>query len=199
MDGAGGRQSRRARRPLSREEIARLIEIKRFKEQQKRLRFRKTAHYKWLNLFVLGCVFIVAEMLMAYLGPVRYEADDVVQATANYGSHWWDQSPIVSSIEISTREHGLIELVTQGMVRQPHPGETVWIGYDYLLNKPIKGSIDGGENTYRLFRASPMLLLAFLCLLVTFTGYFNHLNELPYSLNGLAVLNLLTLLGIICL
>jgi len=199
MEEAGGRQQRRARRPLSREEIARLYEIKRFKEQQKRLRFRKTAHYKWLNVFVLCCVFIVAEMLMAYLGPVRYEADDVVQATANYGSHWWDHSPVISSIEIKTKEHGTIELVTQAMVKQPKVGETVWIGFDYLLNKPIKGSVDYGENTYRLFRASPMLLLAALCLLVTFTSYYNHLNELPYSLNGLAVLNLLTILGILCL
>ncbi len=199
MEEAGGRQQRRTRRALTREEIARLLEIKRYKEQQKRLKFKKTGTYKWLNVFVLLCVFVLAEVLMVYVGPVRYEADTIEHTYANYGSHWWDSKPVISSVEIQTHNHGTIELVTQTMVRVPEKGETVYIGYDYLLSKPIKGSWDLSGQTYRLFRASPILLIAALCLLITFTGYFNHLNEMPYSLNGLALLNLMTLLGVICL
>jgi len=97
------------------------------------------------------------------------------------------------------QEGQVIELITQAMIQVPEQGDALWIGHDYLLNKPIKASLNGGQVNYRLLSASPILIIASMCLLITFVAYYHHLNQMPYSLKALAFFNIMTLLGIFCL
>lgn len=199
MADSSGRPNRRARRSFTPEEVQRLIEIKRYREQQQRERFRQSSTYKFYNVFVLCCVFVMAELLMAYAGPVSYIEFNIQSVKPTFGKHWITEKPVITSIEMNLQGGGSIELITQAMVQLPEQGDALWIGCDYLLGKPIKASMNGGIDNYRLLSASPILIIASMCLLITFVAYYNHLNQMTYSLKALAFFNLMTLVGVFCL
>jgi hypothetical protein len=79
----------------------------------------------------------------------------------------------------------------------PHNKGEFEIGRDYLLSKSLKGSFSGSENDYRLFAASPILLLSIFTSVITLIAIGYNLNENEYSLSGLSIVNSMTLLCVL--
>jgi hypothetical protein len=195
-----GEHARRPRRnPLTAEEVAEIIALKKRTAHVRLHRFKRTRAYKLLNIFNIACFFVYLELLICFYGPCLFTEHQSKKLTVNY-SERFDESgkQRVSDFEIEATSGSQYRFVVNEAREIPPDDIFFYTGEDYLLRKELKGVFSGEEKTYRLFAASPVLFLAALVLVACFLGFFHNLNEYAYSLTAISVLNALTILAILC-
>lgn len=193
-------KKRPRRIPLSSEEVAHVIAVKRWREFKKLEKLKKSRLFKVLNIFNIACFFVYFELLFCLAGPCNYQVHYSYKTLAKYGDTYQKSGqPIISDINVYGVNGIIYNFVTDDFIKVPQKRIKFIIGKDFLLQKDLKGMFEGSETWYRLFSASPVL---FLCLFVTVISLFAftyNFNENAYSLNALTVLNFLTLSGILLL
>lgn len=191
---------RHRRNPLTPEEVADIIALKQRRAHVRLQRFKRTRLYKLLNIFSVICFFLYFELLICFFGPCIYVTHTAVKLQPNYGSEVNQAGErIVSDIEVYGENGARYIFIVKDFIAIPEARTPFFVGEDYLLRKELKGTFDDQDVTYRLFRASPVIFLSFIALAASVLGYMNNLNEHPYSLTAIAVLNGLTLFGVLCL
>ena len=190
---------RHKRNPLTPEEVAEIVALKERRAHLRLHRFKRSRLYKTLNIFCVLSFFVHCELLICFFGPCRYERHVATQVQPNYGSDFNEQGrQIVNDLEVTGENSRRYIFVVKDFIPVPAPGTEFFVGEDYLLRRELKGVFDDEDRTYRLFRASPIVFLSLLALAACVLGFLNNLNEHPYSLTGIAVVNVLTLLAILC-
>lgn len=193
-------QNKQRRIPFTAEEVEQLRTIKKMREYRKLAAFKKTTEYKVLNFFVITCCFIYLELLFCYFGPCHYQAHYSYQVIPKYGySYAKDFEPIVSELKVIGVNGKEYEFIINDFINIPQQRMRFVVGKDFLLQKELKGSVENVIGTYRLFSASPVLLLCVLMGFISFGCFMLNMNENKNSLHALSIVNALTLLGILLL
>ena len=196
---AGEHARRPKRNPLTAEEVAEIIALKKRRAHVRLHRFKRTRAYKMLNIFNIACFFVYLELLICFYGPCLYTEHQSSKLTVNYSERFNDDGKqLVSDIEIEAISGKKYRFVVNEAREIPPDDFVFYTGEDYLLRKELKGVFEGEEKMYRLFTASPIMFLATLVLVACFLGFFHNLNQYAYSLTAISVLNALTLLAILC-
>jgi hypothetical protein len=190
-------RKRPKRNPLSGEEVAHIIAHKKKGEIEKRRKFKATLECRLQNLFNLACFFIYVELFFCYFGPCNYQTHYSVQVTARYGEHDSRGLPVISDLNIVCAGGQNYDFIVEDRVQVPERFSSFEIGRDYLLHKDLKGLLDTSDTSYRLFSASPALLLSIIVTVVSCAAFVYDLNENPHSLRALTILNAFTILGIV--
>jgi hypothetical protein len=194
----GAENRRRRRRPaMTTEELATLIEYKKRLERMKLAKFKQTSRFRIYNIFNIICAFIYFEIVFCYFGPAAYERHYSTRLTPHFGQDAITQKPIVTDIEILTTEGREYRLVLNENISVPPVGASFVVGKEFLLRKDLKAKFERGLREYRLFKASPILFLSMIVLVISVFSFVYNLNENPYSLMALTVLNLLNMTGIL--
>lgn len=191
--------NKRSRRiPFSTEELSNIIAYRKYREQLIVLRFKKTWIYIALNVFNICCIFVYLELIFCYFGPCNYTKHYSANTITKYGfTYDKDFKPIVDIVDIYGVNGKLYQFIVQDFIEVPQKKISFIIGSDYLLQKDLKGILDGTGARYRLFSASPVLFLCFFISFICFMAFLFNLNESVHPLSGLTTINAFTLLGII--
>lgn len=186
------------RTPLTSEEVSGFIAYRKRRELIDLQKLKKTRTFKLLNIFNISCIFIYLELLFCYFGPCNYQKHYSYNTITNYGDRFQkDGSPIVTDIDVFGVNGNVYKFIVEDFVEPPPKRTSFVIGRDYLLQKDLKGAIESLNESYRLFSASPILFLSSFISIICFMGFVYNLNENAYSLSGLSILNVLTMMGIL--
>jgi len=193
-----GKRPRRT--PLSSEDVAHVIAVKRWREFKKLQRFKRSGHFKLLNLFNVLCIFVYFELLFCYFGPCHYQVHYSAKRTARYGYFYTPAGrPVVADIDVHGVDGHVYTYIIDDFIDLPPQRFRFTIGKDFLLQKKLKGTIENLDGDYRLFSASPVLFLCMFVIAIFLFAFSFDMNQKAYSLNALTVLNVLTFTGILCL
>lgn len=193
-------KKRPRRTPLSPEDVAHIIAVKRWREFKKRERLKKSKLFKALNVFNVVCIFVYFELLFCYLGPCNYQVHYAHKLTPHYGYNYHaDGRRIISEIDVLGVNGSVYNFIVNDYMDLPPRHVRFVIGKDFLLQKSLKGLFENSDRSYRLFSASPVLFLCLFVASISLFAFLYNLNEKAYSLNALTVLNLLTFVGILCI
>jgi hypothetical protein len=191
-------KKRPRRVPLSSEDIAHVIAVKRWREFKKREKLKKSRLFKVLNLFNIACFFIYFELLFCFFGPCNYTVHYSYKVTPKYGDTYLKTGePIIADINVHGVDGIIYNFVIDDFIKVPPKHMRFLIGKDYLLQKNLKGILENSGAEYRLFSASPVLFLCVFVTVISLFAFIYNLNENAYSLNALTVLNFLTFSGIL--
>jgi hypothetical protein len=195
------KQSTRKRPPrvaLTAEQVAQLLAFKKHKEIASINRFKKTTTFKCLNIFFVIAFGIYVELIVCYVGPCNYTIYEVKEVNAKYNgvlnSKYESQ---IGTLSIVDTQNKLTTLVIDDFIDLPESGSQFRIGKDYIYQKEVKAEIQGYNSSYRIQRFSPVLFLSsFICLLTVILFVYN-LNQNPYSLRAISLINAIVLLAFI--
>jgi len=190
-------RKRPKRNPLSGEEVANIIAHKRKGEIERRRKFKATPECRLQNLFCLACFFIYIELFFCFFGPCNYQTHYAVQVTAKYGEHDTPGLPVISDVSIVCAGGQTYDFIVEDRIPVPDRFSSFEIGKDYVLGKELKGILESSDTAYRLFSASPALLLSIIVTVVSCAAFIYDLNENSHSLRALTILNAFTILGIV--
>jgi hypothetical protein len=193
---SAGPQKRQKRHPLTAEEVADIIAYKKRREHEKLAKFRTTRRYKALNIFNLACFFVYFELLFCFFGPCVYQNFTVKSVSAHYGEGYRNETPYVTDFDIVSDDH-TYRIIAKDYIDLPEAGTSFSIGKDFLLGKELKAAIESNPTKFRLFSASPVVILCGLALSISFIAVFYNLNQNSYSLNAMSVLNGIVMLGLL--
>jgi hypothetical protein len=193
-----GHTNRRPRRtPLSREEVAHIIQLKKRKAHIQLLLFKKSLQYKILNVFVLCCVFVFWELIICFLGPCSYKVyfSREIIPKQEFRS---DSKGVylLSELNIMDTNETQFLLMVDDFIEVPPKFSKFYIGTDFILQKQLRGIVSTSEKSYRIFTSSPILLLTVIALFISLMAMLNNLNHNPYSLTAIAIFNAMILLVI---
>lgn len=187
-------KKRPPRTPLSPEEVADMVLLKKIREHKRVERFSKTKGYKFFNLFNVCCFFIYCELFFCFIGPCHYQTHYAKTVLTDYGdSRNAQQERIISKIKLINVNDKTYEFKVNGFVESPPKFSSFEIGKDFLLQKEIKGTFSTSSDLYRLQRASPILFLSVFVAIFSFIFYFYNLNQHPHSLRAITSINAITL------
>lgn len=188
------------RNPLTSEEVSNIIAFRKKKELVALRKLKKSRYFKIYNIFNIACIFIYLEILFCYFGPCHYQEHHSTNIMVHYGSAPAVAGKLfVSDIELKEASGKIYKFIIEECITAPDRNLSFIVGKDYLLQKELKGMLEDSDSTYRLFSASPVLLLCALFSFISFFGFIMNLNENAYTLGSLTTLNALTLLAIITL
>lgn len=190
---------RQRRHPLSPEEVAEILALKKRQAHFKLHKFKRTRFYKALNIFNVLSFCIYLEILFCFAGPCRYKSHVAADVQPHYGDSFNAVGEtIVHDLEVRDERNRKYVFVVKDFVAVPVPPIEFFVGEDYLLGKELKGFFDDSENSYRIFAASPVLFLSVLVMTACFIAFVYNLNQNAYSLSAVSVLNVLTVFAIMC-
>ncbi len=188
------------RTSLSKEEVANVIAYKKRRDLIKKIKLKKSTSYKIQNLFNVFCFFIYCELLFCFVFPSNYSKHYSASTKVHYGNEYNEAGELmISKIDLIDVNHIEYDLIVEDYIKPPEKFISFLVAKDYLLQKKITAQLSTIESNYRLFSASPVLLLCTLGILICLIVYLNNLNESAYSLTALCFLNLLIFLSIISL
>lgn len=191
---------RQRRNPLTHQEVAKLIEIKKKRELIALQKLKGSFSYKIQNIFNITCFFVYCEIILCYFGPCSYASHYTHNVVPRFGNLIQkDGKYILADIDFLCVNGSTYKLIVDDFVDLPEKKTKFVIASDFLLRKEIKGSFNSSQKMYRVFAASPILFLSTLLLVVLFIAFAYNLNENAYSLLGLTMLNSINLLGILFL
>ncbi len=195
MEGQANKRAKRS--PLSREEIAHIIALKKRKEHIQLLHFKKSLIYKIQNIFNMCCFFVFWELIICFFGPCKYQIHFSERVYPKYGNDYdANNKPNVAELKILDVNNQLHHLVVDAFIQVPPHFSRFILGSDFLLGKQLKAGIENCDSKFRLYNASPLILLSFFALLVSFIAYASNLNHNAYSLTAISILNGIILLAI---
>lgn len=194
-------QTSRKRSPrvsLTAEQVAQLLAFKKQKEIASINRFKKTTSFKCLNVFCVIAFGIYVELIVCYFGPCNYNIYEVKEINARYnGVLNKKYESQIGTLSITDTQNKLTTLVIDDFIDLPEKGTKFRIGKDYIFQKEVKAEMQGYQNSYRIQRFSPVLFLSsFICLLTVILFVYN-LNQNPYSLRAISLINAIVLLAFI--
>src|ERR1700748_568655 len=70
---AAEERKRPPRTPLSPEEVAQIVSLKKMRNAKKLATFKRSGLYKYCNIFNIICFFIYWELLLCFMGPCHYQ------------------------------------------------------------------------------------------------------------------------------
>lgn len=187
-------KKRPPRTPLSPEEVAELVLLKKIREHKKVERFKKTRVYKFSNMFNVACFFIYCELFLCFLGPCHYQTYYCKQVSVSY-ERGQAMNRVVSSVKLTGVNERSYEFIVNDVVEPPSPYSAFEIGKDFLLQKEIKGSIATSDKQFRIQRASPILFLSVFVGIFSFIFFFYNMNQNPHSLRAITCINAVTVLA----
>lgn len=190
---------RRPRRtPKSSEEVAHIIELKKRREHILLLQFKKSLTYRIQNIFMMCCVFVFWELIICFFGPCSYTMHFSQEAIPKHSIRFNEQGVSLLA-ELKMKDVNAIEynIMVDDYIGVPPKFSKFWIGSDFLLGKNLRGIVNTSNKSYRVFTASPILLLSTLALIISLIAILSDLNHNPYSLTAICVLNGLALLAIL--
>lgn len=186
------------RNPLSAEEVAQIIALRKKRAHIRLIRFKKSHSYRWMNIFNVACFCLFFELLCCFIAVCSTAHHVIEKVSYSYGGGYKPgYGPEIAEMKIETRDGRIYELIVNDFTDLPAPGSSLITGRDFLLGKELKARLESSDTYYRLLAASPALLLSALVLCISLVAFIYNLNEDPYSLMALTVLNGLTLLGVI--
>lgn len=193
---ANNAKKRPPRNPLSSEEVAEVIAVKKIREQLKLQKFKKTKLYKHLNIFNIACFFIYCELLFCFFNPCHYQTHYAKKVIVDYGKERNEKNEaIITSLKITDVNNNYYELLVNDYITAPSGNYCAFnIGKDFILQKQIKGGLLTSPKLFRIQRAGPLLFLsAFLVILACIFFWYN-LNFSDHSLKAISLINALTML-----
>ncbi|MCW3076845.1 MAG: hypothetical protein JWO32_1454 [Bacteroidetes bacterium] len=190
-------KKRPPRTPLSPEEVAEFVLLKKIREHKKIEKFRKSSTYKIFNIFNVACFFIYCELFFCFLGPCHYQNHYNKHVTIEYGSRFKGDDRIISTVKVTDVNNVQYEFLINSFITPPPKFSRFEVGRDFLLQKDIKGSISTSDEQYRIQRASPILFLSVFVAIFSFIFFFYNLNQNPHSLRAITSINAITVLAFI--
>jgi hypothetical protein len=190
-------RKRPKRNPLSSEEVANILAHKKKSEIVNRRKFKATLECRVQNVFNLASFFVYLELFFCFFGPCNYQTHYAIMVNARFGEHSARGLPLVSDMDITCAGGDKYNVIIDDTISVPDRYAVFEIGSDFLLRKNLKAVLDESDKGYRLFSASPALLLSVIVTVVSCGAFIYDLNENPYSLRALTVLNAFTILGIL--
>jgi len=188
------------RNPLTSEEVSNIIAHKKKRELMALMLLKKSKTFKILNIFNVVCVFIYFELLFCYFGPCHYQKHYSLRTIAHYGGSPVENGKLhVTDVDVYDVAGKIYKFVIEDCIDPPGNTIAFIVGKDFLLQKDLKGAFESSGTVYRLFSASPVLLLSLLASFISLFGFMMNLNENTYTLGGLSILNFLALLAIVCI
>ena len=187
------RKKRPPRVPLTAEEVAEWVTVKKIREQIKLQRFKKTKRFKYLNVFNVACFFIYLELLICFYTNCNYKTQYSKKLEVEYWNerNSYNQSK-VSHIKVTDVNDNFYLFVINDYMEVPSKYCAFTVGKDFILQKELKGSFLGSTNYYRIQRAEPFLFLSgFIGFLICIIYGFN-LNQVEHSLKVISIINGLT-------
>jgi len=183
-------KKRAPRIPLTPEEVAELIEIKKIREHNKLQRFKRTSTFKFLNCFNVFCFFIFCELVISFYGPchyqTRYSKNVIVHFDDKIDANWHRVIEDMNMIDVEGRNYVLI---LDEYIETPQKYSSFTIGIDFLLQREIKASVSTSQNYYRIQSASPILFLSVFLIIFSLIFYSYNLNQNPNSLMAISIIN----------
>ncbi|MBA3682831.1 MAG: hypothetical protein H0W73_16955 [Bacteroidetes bacterium] len=183
-------KKRAPRIPLTSEEVAELIEIKKIREHNKLQRFKKTKTFKYLNCFNILCFFIFCELVISFYGPCHYQ----LRYSKNVVVHFDDKIDknghrVIEDMNMIDVEGRNYKLIVDEFIETPQKYSTFKVGKDYLLQREIKAFVNTSGNYYRIQSASPILFLSVFLIFFSIIFYTYNLNQNSNSLFSIAIIN----------
>lgn len=193
-------KKRPRRIPFTPEEVAAIIAAKKRREQMVLSQLKKSLSFKLQNFFNVCCFFIYWEILICFLGPANYFTHYYTSMEPRYGESFNSNGkPILESIIFNGVNGQHYEMMVYAFEPLPPKRGAFMVATDFILQKELKGAFNQTGNTYRLFNASPVLIIILLALITSTVGYIYNLNHNAASLTAITVLNSLCLFAVICL
>jgi hypothetical protein len=197
---AAEERKRPPRIPLTQEEIAQLVALKKRNEARRLAIFKKSTTYKVFNIFNICCFFVYWELLFCFLGPCHYQT----HYSKNMGVKRGDAvntagRHMISEVRIVGVDDKEYRLSVDDFIEPPAKYSAFQIGKDYILQKELKGMLGGSDASYRIEAASPLIFLSVFLIIISFSSFVYNLNEHPHSLRAVAILNLLTVLAFLAI
>jgi hypothetical protein len=194
-------KKRPARVPLSAEEVAQFILVKKIREAKKLAKYKQTTSYKANNIFNIVCFFIYCEIVLCFFGFCHYQTHYSTKINVKYGKGVNAfGNRIVSEVDVTGVNGSEYTFVVDDYLTSiPVKYSSYKIGKDYLLQKELKGILNGSGTSFTIYAANSILFVLFLIMFISCIAFFYNLNENPYSLNALSVLNFIGLAVILLL
>jgi len=184
--------------PLSSEEVAHIVQLKKRKAHIQLLQLKKSWSYKAQNIFNMFCFFIYWELILCFFGPCTYQLHFAEYVTPEYGFKYnVSGEPIISELKIKDVNGVEYKLIVDEFIKIPSRFTKFLVAKDFLLRKNLRARIEEDTREYRLFSASPILLLSLLVLIISLMVFTYDLNHNAHSLMALTVLNCLVMLAIL--
>lgn len=187
------RKKRPPRVPLTAEEVAEWVSVKKIREQLKLQKFKKTKRFKYLNVFNVACFFIYLELLISFYSTGHYQTHYSKKVDVEYWQEHnaYNQSK-VSHVKVTDVNDNFYLFVINDYIEVPVKYCAFSVGKDFLLQKELKGTFVGSSKYYRIQRAEPFLFLSgFIGFLICIIYMFN-LNQVEHSLKVISIINGLT-------
>ncbi|MGZ3921091.1 MAG: hypothetical protein ACXVNM_13280 [Bacteroidia bacterium] len=188
-------KKRPPRTPLSPEEVAEIVILKKIREHKRIAKFRKTLTYKISNVFNIVCFFIYCELFFCFLGPCQYQIHYSKSVSIEYAHHNTEMEWLISSVKLTSVNDKQYEFLVNDLVPPPPKFSAFEVGKDFILQKEIKGSISTSPKQFRIQRASPILFLSIFVAIFSFIFFFYNLNQNPHSLRAITCINAVTMLA----
>lgn len=189
-------RKRPPRVPLTPEEVAELIEIKKIREFNKIQKFKKSYTFKILNTFNVLCFFIFCELIISFYGPcnskMHFSKSVTVSHIDKMNENGQRKIAEIEIIDVNDKEY---KLVVNEFIEAPSNYSAFRVCKDYLLQKEIKAYIETSDNYYRILRASPILFLSGFLGIICVICFSFDLNQNSHSLISISVMNAITLLA----
>jgi hypothetical protein len=182
--------------PLTPEEVAQLVALKKRKEARKLALFKKTIAYRVFNVFNICCFFIYWEILFCFMGPCHYQTHYARSFGVKHGDEMNAAGKrIISEMDILNLEGKKIKLYVRDYIDVPEKFSSYQIGKDYILQKELKAMLLTSEDSYGLQSASSIIFLSVFIIIISCISFFYNLNENSHSLTAVAILNAITILA----
>ena len=189
-----------SRKPLSQKEVANLVAIKKHREQQKVIQFKKTNTFKFFNIFNVCCFFIYLELLFCFFGPINYQTHYSISVKIKTGNEInLKNERIISQINIVDASLKQYDLIIDDYVLPPKKFTAFQIGKDYIIQKELKAKICDLDKDYFIQSSSPILFLLLLIIFVSIISVIYNLNENIYSLCAVSLLNIIIMFSFLIL
>lgn len=193
-------RKRPKRVPFTSEEVANIIAAKKRKELLQLISFKRSRGFKAQNIFNVCCFFIYWEVLICFFGPSSYSKYFYTRFETKYGHDYNPQGKaIVETVTLKGADGDNYHLMIDDFVELPRERGSFVVGHDFLLHKKLKACYSTVNLFYRLYEASPVLIIILLALVTSSVAYIYNLNEAAGSLTAVTFLNALALLALICI
>ncbi len=189
-------KKRPPRIPLTPEEVAELVEIKKIRAFNKVQRFKRSFTYKFLNCFNVFCFFVFCELIISFYGPCHYQTHYSKNVLVTYGDKKNEAGKRkISDIVIIDVHDKNYKLIVNEFIETPAKYTTFKVGKDYLLQREIKAYVNTSGDYYRIQDASPILFLSVFLGIFSLIFFSYNLNQNVHSLGAISIINAITLMA----